>query len=108
MLIINAVVFFLCLVPFEVYRINYFSFLLRGVGFMSGPTATMLIEIGRVSSLLNATINPVIYNMTSSQYRVASKKAFLSLGCMSNDANNKDKGVSTLSLETSEKTFNED
>ena len=77
MLIINAVVFFFCLTPFEIYNIDFFINLITGFHIITNPTVYLVIGWGgRATTLLNSTINPILYNMTNSRYRNASKRAF--------------------------------
>ena len=78
MLIINALVYFLCQTPFQI-----FNFCLL-FGTTSDNTEVDLasdfmiyvIWIGRMAALLNSSINPVIYNMTNENYRKAFQVAF--------------------------------
>ena len=77
MLIINAVVFFFCLAPFEIYNIDFFRQLITGSHVITNPIAYLVIGWGgRASMLLNSTINPILYNMINNRYRNASKRAF--------------------------------
>ena len=76
MLVINGILFFVCLFPFSIANIdsivNYFGLY---------PFHTELIFpigwAGRVLFLLNSAINPVIYNITNPRYRSAFKAALL-------------------------------
>ena len=76
MLIVNGIVFFICLTPFSVNNVdslgNYFGWFKS-----SGVMQTTVAWIGRVLFLLNSTLNPLIYNATNPRYRLAFKQTFL-------------------------------
>ena len=94
MLIINGVVFFFCLTPFEIYNIDFFFNVITGYHLITNPTAYLVIGWGgRATMLLNSTINPVLYNMTNSRYRNASKRAFT---CGSSEAKRKQSTLATI------------
>ena len=84
MLILNAVVFFFCLIPYEFYNIAVFIEYTTGSNVITNQTVLLIVRWGGLATtLLNSTINPILYNMTNSRYRNASKKAFM---CSSSDA----------------------
>ena len=69
MLIINGMVFFVCLAPFTFVNIHYLSNYL-------GDSSKLLAWAGRVMFLINSAVNPLIYNVTNPRYRLAFKRAF--------------------------------
>ena len=75
MLIVNGIVFFVCLFPFSIANIdsisNHFGVYLFEVGFIY-PVGWA----GRVLFLLNSALNPLIYNATNPRYRMAFREAF--------------------------------
>ncbi|XP_022093792.1 somatostatin receptor type 5-like [Acanthaster planci] len=79
MLVVNGLVFFCCLAPFEIRS------LLKMIDTLSGgdkiviplETSITLDHIGRVMAYTNSAINPLIYTAMSSRYRQAFKQAFL-------------------------------
>ncbi|XP_071504237.1 somatostatin receptor type 2-like [Diadema antillarum] len=77
MLIVNGLVFFLCLAPFEIISI------LKAVG--KYDTTTMSEEIGmqfsQMLAYLNSLINPVIYTAMSTRYRAAFINGLLPAQC---------------------------
>ncbi len=82
MLIINGLVFFVCLTPFSIANIeslikqyNYDSRL------FSERSVVLLSWAGRVLFLINSAINPLVYNASNLRYRMAFKQAF---GCSPN------------------------
>ena len=78
MLIINAFIYFLCQTPYQVYN---FYLMLSIISdnievALSSDFMTYVMWIGRVAAFLNSSINPVIYNMTNKNYRIAFQVAF--------------------------------
>ena len=71
MIIVNGIVFFLCLTPFSVVNLNYI-----GLFSINYKDTNTLAWIARVLFLLNSALNPLIYNATNSRYRSAFKKTF--------------------------------
>ena len=78
MLVINGVVFFLCLAPYQFYRMYFFAarnFTIKGLDY--GHMYT-LGRVGRCLNVLNSAVNPIIYSVTNARYR----QAFLTaIGC---------------------------
>ena len=75
MLIVNGIVFFICLFPFSIANIDSIS-----NHFGLYPFHAQFIYpigwAGRVLFLANSATNPVIYNVTNPRYRLAFKQAF--------------------------------
>ena len=76
-MLINAVIFFLCQVPFQIYNVDYIFYLITNKHTIKNNAVWSLIGwLGRVASLVNSSINPIVYNMTNDRYRKAFKAAF--------------------------------
>ena len=75
MLIINGIVFFVCLTPFSFLNVVNLCETFEVILF-SEPTITLLSWISRVFFLFNSAINPIVYNVTNSMYRAAFKQTF--------------------------------
>ena len=88
MLAINSVVFFVCLFPFKVTNLHFISLLLEGPPLMSNATLTTLSWLGRVSALVNASSNPLIYGVTNPRYRVAFCETFACRRVLAKDVSN--------------------
>ncbi|XP_072039713.1 thyrotropin-releasing hormone receptor-like [Amphiura filiformis] len=73
MLVINGVLFFLCLAPFE---ITTFASMITGDNFEGSTMAKTWKEICYTLMYLNSAINPVIYNVAHPRYRHAFRLAF--------------------------------
>ena len=71
MIIVNGIVFFLCLTPFSIVNLTNI-----GLFSINDKDINVLAWIARVLFLLNSTLNPLIYNATNSKYRSAFKKTF--------------------------------
>ena len=77
MLIINAIIFFLCQVPWQIYNVDTVLFFVTDEYLISSDfTLTVIGWVGRVAGLVNSSINPIVYNMTNDRYREAFKAAF--------------------------------
>ena len=77
MLIINAIIFFLCQVPFQISNLDYFFHLITKKHIIDNNSALSIIFwLGRVATLVNSSINPIVYNMTNDRYRKAFRSAF--------------------------------
>ncbi len=75
MLIINGVVFFICLTPFSIANIEGI-FYYFGDTLFSDDFIDHLGWAGRVLFLLNSALNPLVYNLSNSRYRQAFKEVF--------------------------------
>ena len=76
MLILTGTVFFLLLTPYQLVIIDTFFY---GIGhpiFTTTDQLTYVLWIGRVTTQLNAAINPVLYTVSNPGYRKAFMKAF--------------------------------
>ncbi len=76
MVIINSVLFFICSLPFQIVNLQSLIYEYTGMWFLSVKNYNLIGWIGRVSSLLNAAVNPVVYSLTNSRYRQAFLQAF--------------------------------
>ncbi|XP_038050443.1 somatostatin receptor type 5-like [Patiria miniata] len=78
MLVVNGMVFFFCLAPFELMSLLSMVDTLSGGHKIVIPLETRftLDHIGRVLAYFNSAINPLIYTAMSSRYRQAFKQAF--------------------------------
>ena len=76
MLIVNTIIFFVCLTPFaivNVYNLRYVFNLSTSDSIIKLP----LRWVGRVLFLFNSALNPIVYNATNSKYRLAFQEVFL-------------------------------
>ena len=71
MLVINALVFFACLAPYQLVNIADVVEMSTQVSMYKGNVYNLFVWIGRVAFLLNSAINPVIYNVSNPDYRYA-------------------------------------
>ena len=75
MLIINACVFFICMIPLQIY--NVFLIFDMFVDFeILKLLPSSFIWVGTVTALINSAVNPLIYGVTNPSYRKAFKEAF--------------------------------
>ena len=75
MLIVNGIVFFVCLTPFSIVNVHSLGYYF-GWFELNYTVISILAWIGRVLFLLNSALNPLIYNVTNPRYRLAFKQAF--------------------------------
>ncbi|XP_033117987.1 thyrotropin-releasing hormone receptor-like [Anneissia japonica] len=75
MLIINGVVYILLSSPFQVYSLMSMLSTFRELR-LSQPQLKMFLHIARVLVYTNSVVNPIIYNLSSHQYRQAFFRAF--------------------------------
>ena len=65
MLIINAIIFFLCQVPWQIYNVDSVLFFVTGEYLVSSDfTSTVIGWIGRVAGLVNCSINSCIHKLS--------------------------------------------
>ncbi|XP_072040905.1 neuropeptides capa receptor-like [Amphiura filiformis] len=78
MLVINGVLFFLCLSPFELTSFLFVVWELSAgsLDMLITPSMMVWIQIARILMYFNSAINPVVYNITNPRYRTASRQAF--------------------------------
>ena len=71
MLQINALIFFLCLTPFEIYAIaeKY------ELDFLNDHQKHFISWLGRVTMLVNSAVNPLVYSVVNPSYRKAFQRA---------------------------------
>ena len=75
MLIINGVLFFICLTPFSVANVeSVFKHFDSSV--FNEATIVLLSWIGRVLFLINSAVNPLVYSCSNPRYRMAFYQAF--------------------------------
>ena len=73
MLVFNAITFFLCLTPFQVYWIeSVITALSDGkIDILTRDQSSIVYWTGCACNCINASINPLIYNVVSARYRNA-------------------------------------
>ena len=76
LVIINSIIFFLCLLPYKIILMQDLVLRSGGPFFMSPEYVHILSWMGRVTTAVNASINPVVYSVTNSRYRSAFYEAF--------------------------------
>ena len=79
MLILNGIIFFFCLAPFEVMNLDLFCYWWAGYRIFDAVKKRYVFWIGCIAVLLNSAINPILYNVSNERYRNAFAEAF---GCM--------------------------
>ncbi len=89
MLVINGIVFFLCLSPYQFFQMYYFAQRHGGPPFLTTKQAYVLGWVGRCSSLLNSAINPLIYSAMNGRYRRAFLSAISCCKCRQTYSDNK-------------------
>ncbi|XP_072171092.1 neuromedin-U receptor 2-like [Diadema setosum] len=82
MLIVNGLVFFVCLIPFEIFLILSTV----GLSTVSQYTVVKIRYSSQVMSYINSVVNPVIYISMSKRYRGAFKHAIFSPRCIPSSA----------------------
>ncbi|XP_072039820.1 neuropeptides capa receptor-like [Amphiura filiformis] len=82
MLVINGVVFFVCLAPFQIT--SFTSIITRPIGkyLLTDAQYEMLLHVARIMTYINSAVNPYVYTISNARYRQAFKDAFLGC-CMS-------------------------
>ncbi|XP_038054901.1 neuromedin-U receptor 2-like [Patiria miniata] len=70
MLVINGIIFFLCLAPFQVTTLSHL--------FMPDAAKDDFVwtQVCRVLVYINSAVNPIVYNITNPRYRKAFQQAF--------------------------------
>lgn len=76
MLIINGVIFFILMAPFECLSVSLMVSGARGHYLLSRYQRSQVAWVGRVLAYVNAVINPVVYGVTNKRYRSAFLLAF--------------------------------
>ena len=88
MLVVNGVVFFCLLSPFEILSLFSMIASIRAGDYSpnylisSETTRQYVLIIAQLCSYINSTINPVVYTVMCRRYRQAFKKVFLPEKCM--------------------------
>ena len=86
MLIINATIFFLCQFPYQIFNMDYVISDITGIHIIKNYLAMKIISwAGRVTNLVNSSINPILYSMVNDRYRKAFKAAF-HLRCLTKES----------------------
>ena len=75
MLIANATVFFICIMPMRIYDVLYFLDVLGDIDLLFLLPTSLWIAI--VTSTMNSAVNPLIYGAANPNYMKAFRKAFL-------------------------------
>ncbi|XP_072049741.1 growth hormone secretagogue receptor type 1-like [Amphiura filiformis] len=101
MLIINGIIFFLCLVPYQVDKFHRIFSRYTGIYWYDKDTRAAINWVSKCLLILNSSINPYVYNFTNNKYRSAFVKA---LGLAKNDAKSSTKMSSAASTKTSSAT----
>ena len=76
MLILNGSIFFLCLSPYQVVNLERFFFWWAGFRIFGVEWTRYILWFGRITTLLNSAINPILYNISNDRYRNAFAEAF--------------------------------
>ena len=79
MLILNGIIFFFCLAPFEVMNLDLFCYWWAGYRIFGAVKKRYVSWIGCIAVLLNSAINPILYNVSNERYRTAFAETF---GCI--------------------------
>ena len=75
MLMINGVVFFICLFPYTIVNVYNIGLLFNWIT-SKGNWIDVYRLLATILYLSNSALNPVIYNVTNAKYRSAFKEAF--------------------------------
>ena len=76
MLIINATIFFICLGPFQILNFEFAYIYFVGMDLFAEANLPFILSIvGQATTLLNSSINPIVYSITNERYRRAFKEA---------------------------------
>lgn len=78
MVVINGVVFFVCLAPFEFYSFSLMITSAIDKYLFTQPQRHLANHICRILLYINSAINPFVYGVTNERYRKSFKAAFLS------------------------------
>ncbi|XP_072035372.1 neuromedin-U receptor 2-like [Amphiura filiformis] len=90
MLVLNGIIFFLCLSPYQFVQIYYFIANLTDIYYFDNNNIQIVLLVGRILDLVNSSVNPIIYSATNARYR---KAFFTAFNCGSTTTN---KGGTTL------------
>ncbi|XP_070566718.1 somatostatin receptor type 2-like [Ptychodera flava] len=74
MLLVTAIVYFVCLLPYHL--LQYLLLAVAAGAELSLAEIEPFLRISEIMLYINASANPLIYNIMSKQYRLAFKKAF--------------------------------
>ena len=79
MLVVNGIIFFICLSPFEFVSLGYMIATTRDYVFIikDHNARTYIAVFARILSYINSAINPVVYTAMCERYIQAFKQAFL-------------------------------
>ncbi|XP_072039662.1 somatostatin receptor type 5-like [Amphiura filiformis] len=79
MLVVNGIIFFVCLSPFEFVSLGYMIASTRDYKFIisSFDARTYITIFARILSYINSAINPIVYTAMCERYIQAFKQAFL-------------------------------
>ncbi|XP_033111926.1 gastrin/cholecystokinin type B receptor-like [Anneissia japonica] len=71
MLIVNGLVFFICLAPFEILSLVVTSETITNIVVLTQEQYNMWGEFARLMLYVNSAVNPIVYNLMSKRYRQA-------------------------------------
>ncbi|XP_072048839.1 neuromedin U receptor homolog nmur-2-like [Amphiura filiformis] len=75
MVIINGIIFFLCLAPFQYHQLYQLIVLKTKMYLYDGDTEKAILWASRCLLVLNSAVNPYVYGFTNHRYRSAFMKA---------------------------------
>ena len=81
MLVVNGFVFFVCHLPFNVLNFIELTSLITGVQYMEPDQMRIMAWVGRLTTFLNAALNPFIYTGLNRRYRQAYAETFKVFKC---------------------------
>ena len=71
MVIINSIIFFLCSFPYQIINLDSLNKAFVGSYLLTTNQFHLIAWFGRVASLINSAVNPMVYSLTNSSYRRA-------------------------------------
>ena len=83
MLVVNGVVFFCCLIPFELMSLFQVIRDLQGPEIVPQEMQDLIFEVCRALAYINSVANPLIYTLLSHRYRASFHSAFMCSGTIS-------------------------
>ncbi|XP_072033391.1 growth hormone secretagogue receptor type 1-like [Amphiura filiformis] len=76
MLVINGIVFYICITPFVYFNITDILDELLGVSVIENTTTNRIVLLAKAMFAVNSSVNPFVYSATNVRYREAFRKAF--------------------------------
>ena len=97
MIQINAMIFIVCLTPYEIINLNAIANI-HGSRFLTSQQGHYITWIGRTTVLLNSAVNPLIYSIVNPVYRKAFYQMYCCIRCeKQQQTQEKTVGVATAS-----------